>query len=72
MEEFFTGDNWIRNLITLLVPIGILTFAALAFFKRKSNKSKTAYVRGSKKVKIKQGEGSDAKVKGSEDVDIQQ
>lgn len=72
MEEFFTGDNWIRNIIALLVPIGILIFAALAFFKRKNNKSKTANVRGSKRVKIKQGEGSDAKIKGSEDVDIQQ
>ncbi len=72
MEEFFTGDNWVRNLLMLLIPFGILVFAALSFFRKKSSKSKSVNVRDSKKVKIRQSEGSEARVKGSEDVDIQQ
>lgn len=72
MEEFFTGDNWIRNLLMLLIPLGILVFAVLSFFKRRNHKSKIANVSTSKRVKIKQTTESEAKVKGSEDIDIQQ
>lgn len=79
--EFFTGENWIRTLILFIVTIGIFVFAALNFFyKRKKSdelrekdKSKTTKVKDSKRVKISQADhGSDAKVTGSEDVDIQQ
>lgn len=68
--NFFTGDNWVINLILFAVAIAGLIFAILEY--RKKSVSKKANVRKSKKVAIKQKGEGEANVDDSEEINIQQ
>lgn len=73
MIDFFTGDNWIRNLAVFLISLGILVFAVLNYYNnRKRKHGKRSKIKDSKKVKITQSENSESEVEGSEDVTINQ
>lgn len=73
MIDFFTGDNWIRNLAILLSSIGILIFAGLNYNNnRKRKHGKWSKVKDSKQVNITQTGDSESEVEGSEDVTINQ
>lgn len=73
MIDFFTEDNWIRNLLLLLVPVGILVVGIISLLKKpKQNTGKRSSVNKSKRVSVTQTGEGDSSITGSEDVTINQ